>query len=194
MSKVGILGGSFDPPHVAHAAMATAARDRLGLDRVLLMPATDPPHKDTEALTPYTHRAAMAGLLAGELEGVELSRFEERREGPSWTVDLLRDFAGDGGDDLYFIVGSDSLADFSTWRDPEGILALCTLVVFVRGGVAPPARLGVDGAASVVVFEEPAIDVSSTAVREAIRGGRRPVEGLVTAPVLSYIQEHRLYI
>jgi nicotinate-nucleotide adenylyltransferase len=177
--------------------MAVAARKGLGLDRMLLMPATSPPHKSPAELSDYAHRLAMVELLADPVEGVEASRFEERSDGPSYTVDMLREFGRESGAELYFILGSDSVADMQSWRDPGGILSLCTLVVFMRkrpGAVAvDELRLAGTDPAAVVVFEEPVIDVSSTEVRERIRHGE-PVAGLVTAPVLSYIEKHRLYI
>lgn len=190
MSSTGILGGTFDPPHVAHAAMARAALERLGLDRVVLMPAAAPPHKALDPLTEFRHRLAMARIEAGRVPGVEASAFEQRRDGPSYTVDLLDEFAREHPGTLYFIMGSDSLRDMASWRDPEGILRRCTLVVFPRPGFA--AILPVPAPADVVVFEEPEIEVSSTMVRERLRRGET-VEGLVSDAVLSYIDTHRLY-
>ncbi len=193
MVRVGILGGTFDPPHVAHISMATAARDRLGLDRVLLMPAVNPPHKPSDILSPYSQRLAMAGIAAAGIDGVEVSRFEERRPGASFTVDLLRDYGREFAGDIYFIMGSDSLRDLSTWRDPDGVLGLCTLVVFLRPGApGAPVRLTGDAAANMIVFEEPVIDVSSTDIRSSVRAGE-PVDARVNPEVLAYIREHSLY-
>lgn len=176
--------------------MASAARAGLGLDRMLLMPAPSPPHKSPSQLCPYADRLAMVEILAAPLEGVEVSRFEERRSGPSYTVDMLREFGRESGAELYFVLGSDSVADMGSWHDPAGILSLCTLAVFMRkrpgASHVEPMRLPVPGPAAVVVFEEPVIDVSSTEVRERIHRGEA-VGGLVTAAVLSYIEEHRLY-
>jgi nicotinate-nucleotide adenylyltransferase len=190
MTRVGILGGSFDPPHVAHAAMANAARERLGLSKVMLAPATSPPHKRAERLSPYEHRLAMTEIAAATMEGVEASRLEEDRSGPSYTVDLLRSVARSTDGDLYFIMGSDSLSELETWRQPRELLELCALVVFPRSG--SPVRLGVDGGASLVVIEEPVIDVSSTQIRERVRKGLA-VEDLVAPGVLEYIRRHALY-
>jgi len=190
MSRVGILGGTFDPPHVAHGAMAAAARDRVGLSSVCLMPALSPPHKRADEVSAYAHRLAMAQIAAAETAGVEVSRFEEGRGGPSYTVDLLHAYAGATGDELYFIMGSDSLAELATWSRPEALLAACTVVVFPRVGVPP--RLEVPGPARVVVIEEPAIDVSSSQIRARLRAGE-PVDAMVAPGVLAYIRAHALY-
>jgi nicotinate-nucleotide adenylyltransferase len=103
---------------------------------------------------------------------------------------MLRDYAREDPARLYFIMGSDSMADLASWRDPGGILAQCTLVVFERRGF--PARLPVLGPAAVVVFEEPVIDVASTEIRARMRRGES-VAQLVSPAVLSYIERHRLY-
>lgn len=189
-SKTGILGGSFDPPHVGHTAMARAAKETLGLDRVLLMPAPRPPHKDAVGLSDWSHRVAMAELAACEVDGVEVSLHELDTPGDSYTVESLRRFRQTHDDDLYFILGADSLRDLPDWREPRALLTLATLVVFPRGGLEP--RLGVGGDAAIVVFEEPVIAVSSTEIREKRRAGES-IESLVPKAVLDYILEHSLY-
>ena len=189
-SKTGILGGSFDPPHVGHTAMARAARESLGLDTVLLMPAPRPPHKDAGDLSEWTHRLAMAELAAGDLDGVEVSLHERGTSGESFTVESLRRYREAHDDDLYFILGADSLRDLPSWREPEAILALVTLVVFPREGIEP--RLNVEGDASIVVFEQPVVDVSSSEIRRKRRAGES-IESLVPSAVIDYILEHSLY-
>lgn len=191
MTRIGILGGSFDPPHLAHITMAQVARARLGLDQVLLMPATEPPHKPSAGLSDYSHRLAMTEIATEGVDGVTASRFEERHPGSSYTVELLRDFAAENpGAELYFILGSDSLAELAAWRQPEELLSRCTLVVFTRRG--HPVRLDVNAPAALVVFEEPVIDVSSTELRERVRRGEA-VDRLVSPRVLAYIEEQSLY-
>lgn len=188
--KTGILGGSFDPPHVGHTTMARVARDTLGLDRVLLVPAARPPHKDEGELTDWSHRLAMAHLAARDLEGVEVSAHERDIAGDSYTVESLRRYRAAHDDELYFIMGADSLRDLPQWRDPEAILELATLVVFPREGVG--AGLGVGGEASVIVFESPEVDVSSSEIRRRRRAGES-IRSLVPEAVLKYIEEHALY-
>jgi len=190
-AKTGILGGSFDPPHVGHLAMARAARETLGLDEVLLTPALRPPHKNPADLSGWDHRLAMAKLAARHVDGVEVSSHERDTPGESFTVELLRRYRDAHDDDLYFILGADSLRDLPGWREPEAILTLATLVVFPRTGIEP--RLDVEGDASIVVFETPVIDVSSSEIRRKRRSGES-IQSLVPVDVLDYIEKHSLYI
>jgi nicotinate-nucleotide adenylyltransferase len=188
-ARIGILGGTFDPPHAGHVRMAAAARDALGLDRVFFSPAPHPPHKQGEPLTGWEHRRGMtAAAIAGE-PGLFLTGIE-RGEGPSYTVDLLRAASARTRADLYFILGADSLAGLASWREPREILRLCTLAVFPRDAEA--VRLPVPGSASVVVFESPRVDVSSTGLRAALAAGAPSPAGMPPA-VLAYIERHRLY-
>ena len=188
-ARVGLLGGTFDPPHNAHLVMAQTAREALGLDRVLLVPATRPPHKDDEH-TAYVHRLAMSEVAAETVDAVELSRMEEAGEGPSYTAALLTRARAEYGHDLYFIMGADSLRELPAWREPERVLELCTVVVFPRQGV--PMRCDVEGAASLIMFEAPEIDVSSTEVRRRVRANE-DFRALVPDGVADYIQHHGLY-
>lgn len=187
---VGLLGGSFDPPHGAHVAMARAARGALGLGRVLLVPALQPPHKRPSGLSPYPDRLAMTALSVEAVDGVEASRLEEEGGPVSYTVELLERCRERFGEDLYFVVGADSLRDLPTWRSPEGILRMCTLVVFPRDDL--PMVCEVPGEASIVVFEEPAIDVTSTDIRARVATGE-DIRGLVEPGVAEYIRQHGLY-
>lgn len=190
-ARIGILGGSFDPPHEAHTTMALAARETLGLERVLMVPAPSPPHKEGARLSPYALRVQMLEAAAAGLAGVEVARLEEGREGPSYTVDLLREFrAAHPGADVYFIVGADSLRDLAGWRDPAGLLDLCTLVVFPREDVEPV--LPVPGPASVVLFTAPVIPVSSTDIRARVRAGAS-LSGMVAPAVEALIRARGLY-
>lgn len=187
--RIGILGGTFDPPHLGHARMAVVARDVLGLDRVMFSPAPRPPHKGGAEISPYAHRVAMVeAAIAGE-ESLAVTRIEESHD-TSYTVDLLRACRERTSADLYFIMGADSLEALSTWRDPETVMRLATLVVFPRGGSVARAPAGRE--ARLVVFEAPVIDVSSTDIRVCIARGEADVDGLAPA-VARYAAEHRLY-
>jgi nicotinate-nucleotide adenylyltransferase len=188
--KVGILGGSFDPPHNGHIAMARAAKDTLGLDTVLLMPAPQPPHKDPGDLSGWEDRWRMTQLATESVAGVEVSRHELDTPGPSFTIDAIRRYLELYDDDVYFILGADSLRDLPGWREPEAILGLVTVVVFPRDEIAPICT--VPGDMSIVVFESPVIEVSSSEVRRKRRAGES-VESMVPEAVLEYILDHSLY-
>lgn len=190
MSRVGILGGTFDPPHIAHLTMAETALRRIPLDKVLLMPAPSPPQKDAGALTPYPYRVEMVSRAIEGREGLELSRLEEFRSGTSYTVELLRHFRESTGDEPYLILGADSVHDLPNWKEPASILTLATLVVFPRTGFS--SVVPVDGDASIVLFEEPVIDVSSTEIRALVRAGRS-VGKWLSPPVHEFILDNGLY-
>lgn len=186
--RIGILGGTFDPPHVGHVRMAAAARDVLGLDHVFFSPAPRPPHKSDADTGPYSHRRAMVeAAIAGEAR-VSLTTIEEAHA-TSYTVDLLRACRARTRADLYFILGADSLAELPTWRDPAAVAALATLVVFPRGSGVMRAHIA--GELSLVAFEAPVVDVSSTEIRARLERGDA-VEGIAPA-VARYIAHHRLY-
>jgi len=185
--RIGLLGGTFDPPHAGHIAMARHARETLGLDRVLFSVAPRPPHKDASATTPLPHRVEMTRIALEGADGLYLTRIEETHD-VSFTVDLLRACRAQTRAGLYFIIGADSLADFPLWKEPEEILRLATLVVFARDET--PLRLDVAGPAALVAFESPTFDVSSTAIRAQLGAGDDA--GLLPA-VAAYAREHALY-
>jgi nicotinate-nucleotide adenylyltransferase len=190
MENVGVLGGTFDPPHTGHIVMARTVLQRLPLTRVLFAPAPRPPHKDSREVTPYESRKAMLeAALKGE-DRMEISVLEELRDGLSYTVDLLRHIKRTSDDRLFLIVGADTAADLVTWKEPEALLQLATLVVFPRTGYSSMVPVG--GNASIVLFEEPVIDVSSTHIRAAYRR-RRPEPRWVPAAVHQFILDNSLY-
>ena len=188
-ARIGLLGGTFDPPHTGHVQMAQAARTTLDLDRVLFSVAPRPPHKDAAGTSDLAHRIEMVRLAIDGAPGLDITRIEEAHD-VSFTVDLLRACSAKTRADLYFILGADSLAELHTWKDPEEILRLATLVVFSRDEFPP--YLDIPGTAGMVVFESPRIDVSSTALRQSLAGGAAPSGSLVRA-VADYAGRHRLY-
>ncbi len=196
--RVGILGGTFDPLHDGHLVAANEAAWELGLERVLFMPAGNPPHKQDEVVTSAEHRVAMVRLAIADNPRFELCTIELERSGPSYTVDTLRELrAREPAIEPYFIIGMDSLADLPSWHDPGGILKLAHLVAMHRAGwdVVDVKQLDrvVPGAASrVKILRIPGLDIASTDLRERIAAGR-PVRYLMPDPVIAYIEEHRLY-
>ncbi len=170
--------------------MAREAVEKIPLERILFMPAPNPPHKIPEELTPYSLRLKMVELALSGDAGLELSRMEEFRNGPSYTVDLLKHYHQLHDDDVFFIIGADTLSDLPNWKDPGGILELTTLVVFPRTGY--PSILPVAGGASVVLFEGPVIDISSTEIREKMAAGER-MKRFLPEPVYEFILDNSLY-
>ncbi len=170
--RIGILGGTFDPPHLGHLLLAEAARDRLVLDRVLFVPARNPPHKRGRRVTPApTRLLLLRAALAGT--GFSVSTLELDRPGPSYTVDTLERLgARHPRARFWLLVGADSLAELPTWRDPERILALATLAVAARpGAAAAPPSLS-RHARRVVHLGNPALDIASSDLRHRVAHGR----------------------
>ena len=190
MRRVGILGGTFDPPHNAHLVMAETARDRVPLDKVLLMPAPRPPQKQKASATEFDKRVEMVRLAIDGRRGLELSLMEELRSGPSYTVELLKYFHESFGREPYYILGADSVADLPSWKYPSVVLSLATLVVFPRTGYS--SLVPVEGDASIFLFEEPVIDISSTEIRKRIRSGES-VRDLLPQKVHQFILDNGLY-
>lgn len=188
--RVGILGGTFDPPHNAHLVMAETALRRIPLDEVLFMPAPAPPLKDAAEVTPYELRLRMTEIAIRGREGLRLSRLEEFRGGPSYSVDLLRHYRDQNADEPFLIMGADSIQDLARWKDPQEILALCTIVVFARTGYS--FRVPASGEAAVIAFESPVIDISSTDVRADIRAGKQD-ESRIPRAVLDFVLDKGLY-
>ena len=190
----GLFGGSFNPPHVGHLAVAEACAEVAGLDRVLWMPAATPPHKQGDpTLAPAESRLRMVELAIAGNHRFEASGLEITRGQVSYTVDTLRQLHEEGLDDLALILGGDSLAGFPRWREPEAIAGLARLVVYRRPGDqvdldALPGWL----AARATIVDGPALDVSSTELRARIAAGRT-VRYLVPDAVRAVIAAERLY-
>ncbi|HKC90442.1 MAG TPA: nicotinate-nucleotide adenylyltransferase [Candidatus Limnocylindria bacterium] len=183
MSGVGVFGGTFDPVHVGHLAIANAALDDLGLDHVYFVPARRSPLKQDGPIARPEDRLAMLTVATGDEPRFRVSLVELERSGPSFTVDTLESLRGEGP--LFLILGSDAYADFERWREPERIRGLATIVLAARPG-APNAP------AAVRMLDSPLMDISSRELRaRAARG--RSLRYLVPEGVLRYIEEHRLY-
>jgi nicotinate-nucleotide adenylyltransferase len=198
LTAVGILGGTFNPPHLAHMVCASEARAQLRLERVMLVPTGVPPHKPMEDEPGPMHRLEMCRLAAGEhRDWLEVSPIEVGRDGPSYTVDTLREInARDPGDELTFIVGGDMAWSLPSWREPEAILELASVAVAERAGARREevrARLaGMAGAHRISYIDVPRLDISSSALRRRVREGR-PIDYLVPDAVAQYIEQRRLY-
>lgn len=191
--RIGVFGGTFDPPHRGHLAVAEAARDRLGLDRVLLVVAGDPWQKSPYRLvSPAQDRLAMVTALVRDadgrtLPGLEVSDIEIRRVGPSYTITTLRELANlEPEAELYLIIGRDLVEGFPTWHEASEIERVATVVVADRPGHLAVVRPGWHS------LEVDAVDVSSSDLRERIRAGQ-DVSGDVPSAVVAEIRSRGLY-
>ncbi len=195
--KLGVLGGTFDPPHYGHLALAETARVQLGLARVLFVPAGEPPHKPEQPITPAHHRAAMVEAAIADNPAFVLSRVDLDRPGPHYTVEmlaLLREHYP--GAELFFLMGGDSLAQFLTWRDPAGIVRQAILAVMGRPGWEPElAELERTVPAvreRLIWLDVPRLEISGSDLRRRAREGL-PLRYLVPPSVEEYIRSCRLY-
>ncbi|HET7341407.1 MAG TPA: nicotinate-nucleotide adenylyltransferase [Methylomirabilota bacterium] len=207
-----VLGGSFNPIHYGHLLLADEVLEQLALDRVLFVPAASPPHKPVALLAPAADRFEMVRLAVAEHPRFAVSDLELRRNGPSYTVDTLRTLAA-AGDELFYIVGSETFLDLLTWREPQRVAALARLVVIPRagspfdtegaaaqkvllelgvqggfvhaGGGSPPAR-------GVLVVHATSLPLSSSDLRRRVREGRSLAYRMPPA-VVDYLRAHGLY-
>jgi nicotinate-nucleotide adenylyltransferase len=200
--RVGVLGGTFDPIHIGHLVAAEEVRAQLRLDRVVFVPAGLPPHKLTDDVTSVAHRLAMVNLAVASNPYFTVSHVDIDRFGPCYTVDtieLLRDEWGQAADnvELYFIMGSDSLADIPIWHKPERLIRLCRLAVVGRPGYQvdmEELERSLPGITSRVHFvHSPQLDISSTDIQRRVREGL-PIKYQVPEAVEDYIYEHELYM
>jgi nicotinate-nucleotide adenylyltransferase len=191
VERVGILGGTFDPIHVGHLVAATWARDALALDRVLLVVANEPWQKTgRRKVTAAEDRLAVVGAAVEGVPGLEPCRIEIDRGGPSYTVDTVRELTdGHPGTQFFLVVGADVAAELDTWHEVEALAALVRLVIVDRGGVEsaedPPGW-------QVERLPIPALDVSSSGLRDRLAAGRS-VDFLIPAPAILCIGRLGLY-
>ena len=197
--RIGILGGTFDPIHLGHLAIAEVARDRLDLDRVILIPAGRPWLKSGQRVTPADHRLAMVKLAVEDRPGLEVSSIEIDRPGPTYTVDTLSELRKELGNEveIYFILGMDSIRELRRWYEPEKLFDMCTVVAVSRPDSADvssgeierefPAARG-----RIKTVRGPMLDISATDIRQRLAKGRS-VSDSVSPSVEQYIREHGLY-
>jgi nicotinate-nucleotide adenylyltransferase len=187
--RLGIYGGSFAPPHLGHLLPVLDTAEQLGLDGVRFVPAAIQPLKVGRASASPADRLAMTERLVQGIPGFSVDPAEIGRPGLSYTVDTLAGMAAEvPGAELFLLLGADAYALFDQWRDPDGIRALATIVVLVRGEVAPVPH----ERPGVLVLQSRRVDISSTELRARVRDGRT-IRGFVPDAVADYIAEHRLY-
>lgn len=202
MKRIGILGGSFNPIHLAHLVLAEQAREALALDRVIFVPARLPPHKDAAALAGARDRLKMVRLAVADHPQFAVSDMELRREGPSYTIDTVRALRRRFGRNakLYFLIGSDTVAELPTWRDIRRLVKLCDFVPLSRPDVRPPSRsvlaraIGRKEASDILsrAIRMPLLGISASGIRRRVAEGRS-IRYLVPDAVAEYIRRKNLY-
>jgi len=197
--RIGLLGGTFDPPHVGHLWLATLAADAMDLDRVLFMPAAQPPHKPRAEVSRATDRLLMTRLAIAPDPLLDLTAIEMERPGPSYTIDSVGELAEHYGPavQLYLVMAADSLEQIDTWREPDRLLERIEWIVGPRPGVALPdpaaleARFG-DRASRIHLLAGPSLDVSSSEIRRRVAAGHA-IRYLVPRGVEELITDRGLY-
>jgi nicotinate-nucleotide adenylyltransferase len=189
--RLGVLGGTFDPPHVGHLIVASDVCAALGLDRLLLVPAAAPPHKRGRVHASAELRLEMVRAATADDPRFEVDDLELRREGESYSADTLRQLtAREPEAEIFFVIGVDQLREFASWREPEVVTRLATLVVVSRAG--DEAADGGEMAFPVLPLQVTRIDLSATEVRRRVRDGE-PIRYLVPDSVREIIEREGLY-
>ncbi len=196
--RLGILGGTFDPPHVGHLWLAALAADMHNLDRVLFMPAAQPPHKDGGLVSRATDRLLMTRLSIQADPTFELCSIEMERTGPSYTIDSVIELKRAYPDaELLLVMASDSLAQIDAWHEPDRLLAEVEWIVGPRPGTALPDRSGLEArfgadASRIHLLTGPGLDVSSSVIRRRVAAGYT-IRYLVARNVEELIIDRGLY-
>lgn len=197
MERIGILGGTFDPPHIGHLILAQHALDAIGLSHLLFVPAAHPPHKQQEIKTPVEHRLAMLACAIEDNTAFALSRVDVDRPGPHYSVDMVRLLQAEYlNAELYFIMGGDSLHDLPKWHQPQEFIRLCKVAVMRRpqSVISPTMHQDIlpELADRLTIVDAPLIDISSTAIVARCAAGLS-IRYLVPDAVRAYINDHQLY-
>ena len=194
--RIGVFGGTFDPIHVGHLVAAVNARHTLGLDRVLFVVANEPWQKvGDRPVSPALDRLALVDAALGDVDGLEASRLEIDRGGPSYTVDTIEELRRlEPTAELYLIVGADVIAGLATWERLDDVRRETTMVVVNRPGSTPvlPGQDGPLAGWNAVAIEIPALEISSTDLRERAATGR-PLDYLIPEGAVRMIKERGLY-
>ncbi len=200
MSRLGIFGGTFSPPHVGHISAATAFLGEVGLDRLLIIPTFIPPHKEMHKIDP-SHRLNMTKIaFSGMDERVEVSAFELEKEGVSYTFETLEHFSAPDTE-LFFLCGTDMFLTLDEWKNPSRIFELATIVLALRENADESLLCKIEAAkkyfeekysARIIILENKPIEISSSTLRELITSGKENI-GLITPETEKYIKENGLY-
>lgn len=197
--RIGIFGGTFDPVHFGHLILAEQCREQCRLDEVRFMVAGVPPHKQQSPILEAKHRVEMLRFATAGHDGFRIDQRELQRDGASYTVDTLTELTTEQPDaEFSFLIGGDSLADLPTWRQPERIAELATIVAVNRGDDPLPAdeelesQLGATIVKRLRLVTMPGIDISSTDIRHRVRAGKS-IRYFTPRSVEVYIREHKLY-
>ncbi|ACL75717.1 nicotinate (nicotinamide) nucleotide adenylyltransferase [Ruminiclostridium cellulolyticum H10] len=199
--KIGICGGTFDPIHLGHLAVAEMVRSEMGLDKILFIPSGKPPHKDLDSVTDPIHRLKMVQCAVSTNPNFEAVSIEIERRGYTYTVDTLKQLYGlyPGRTEFYYIIGADVVMDLLKWKRAEEVFTLTKFIALMRPGFRNEEfesninHLKSRYDADITSFQAPLIEISSTFIRDRIKNGKS-VKYFITESVEKYIKENKLYI
>ncbi len=199
--KIGICGGTFDPVHVGHLAIAELVREEFALDKVLFIPSGKPPHKDLDSVTDPVHRLNMVQCAVSTNPNFEAVSIEVERRGYTYTVDTLKQLHElyPKGTEFYYIIGADVVMDLLKWKNADEVFTLTSFIALMRPGFNDEefktrlTYLKSKYNVNITGFEAPLIEISSTFIRDRIKSGKS-VKYFTTEPVERYIKENKLYI
>ena len=198
--NIGVLGGTFDPIHMGHLVLAEEVRARLDLAEILFVPAGQPWLKVGSPVSSAGHRVEMVRLAIADRPYFKLSTIEIERAGPTYTVDTIAELKAQlgAGDELFFILGRDNLAELPRWRQPSRLITMCRLVAVPRPGYPLPDLKALEASIPglsqrVMLMDKPEIDISASAIRDRVARGLS-IHHLVPEPVAGYIRQHKLYL
>jgi nicotinate-nucleotide adenylyltransferase len=197
MTRLGVMGGTFDPIHIGHLAIAEEAREAVALDRILFVPAGQPPHKRAADISAVADRVALVERAIEDNPAFELSRIEVDRPGPSYTVDTLEALARETGAELTLILSAETFVELPSWHEPWRLFDAASMAVVPRDGYPAPGAGWLAGAfpgreARVTYLDGPRLGLSSTGIRARVAAGRS-IRYLVPPAVEAYIADHSLY-
>jgi nicotinate-nucleotide adenylyltransferase len=197
--KIGVLGGTFDPIHNGHMAIAEEARAYLNLNEVIFLPAGQPWMKSDRSISPARHRTAMIGLALQARPYFKSSTIEIEHQGPSYSVNSMAELKAQAVEptDWYFILGWDNLSKIPQWREPAKLIEMCFLAAVPRPGYERPNMKKLEAALpgiskKVILMDKPRLEISATDIRNKVAQGI-PISGLVPEAVEKYIRENGLY-
>lgn len=197
MKRVGIIGGTFNPIHLAHLYIAYESKDQLNLDKVIFIPAGSPPHKNNRGIVRASSRYLMVKKAIASYDGFEISDYEIEKKGYSYTYETLKEFKNDDCE-LFFITGADCLMNIESWKYPEKVLELCTFVVFTRSGYdnvklrEQKKNIEKKYNTNIKFLDIIDLEISSSMIRERIKDEKR-VDFFLPKDVLDFIIENNLY-
>ena len=199
MKRYGMMGGTFNPIHLAHLYIAYEAKETLNLDKVIFMVAGNPPHKKESSVIDSNYRYDMVKIAIKDYSDFEISDYEIQKQGYSYTYETLKYLKGDEGDvEVFFIAGADSLMDIEKWKNPELVLSNCTFVAFNRGEYnkenleEQKKKLQDKYNSYIILLYISNLDISSSMIRERIIKGKR-VDFFIPEKVMKYIEQNKLY-